>query len=359
MPHFLSFTALFAAVAARPSAPYDYDVVTVAPGVFAYVEKKLDGVVSSNVVAVTGDRATLVFDTGIHPRITRRIIADLKTRTNQPVRYVVVSHWHDDHWIGNAEFAEAFPGLQVIAHSFTARLMNERKSHFGGETCRTRLETESQPLRDRLASGKQADGTPLTEAGIGRAREFLDAIDEQAAQCGEMRFRGVDRTVDRGLTLDLGGRTVELMFLGRGNTAGDLVAWLPADKVLLAGDLLVHPFPFATQSYITEWARVLRSIDRMDVATIVPGHGKVQPDHRYLTDMAELLESMGSQGRAAYTEGMTADELRARIDLTGMSERFSHGDAFIKANFDAMMKGSAIDRLWQELSGEWKPEGDR
>ena len=358
MRSFLSAGALIAAVAARSLAPYDYDVVTVAPGVFAYVEQKLDGVVSSTVVAVTGDRATLIFDTGIHPRISRRIIADLKTRTDKPVRYIVVSHWHDDHWIGNAEFTEAFPGLQVIAHPFTARLMNERKDEFSGEPCRTRLETESKPIRDRLASGKQADGTPLTEASISRAREFLEAIDEQIAQCGEMRFRGVDRTVDRGLTLDLGGRTVKLMFLGRGNTAGDLVAWLPADKVLLAGDLLVYPFPFATQSYITEWARVLRSIDRMDVATIVPGHGKVQQDRRYLRDMAELLESIGSQGRAAYRTGMTVEELRARIDLTELSERFSHGDAFIKANFDAMMKGSAIDRLWQELSGQWKPEGD-
>jgi glyoxylase-like metal-dependent hydrolase (beta-lactamase superfamily II) len=77
-------------------------------------------------------------------------------------------------------------------------------------------------------------------------------MDEQIAQCDEMRFRGVDRTVDHELTLDLGHRKVKLMFLGRGNTAGDLVAYLPAERILLTGDVLVHPFPFATQSYITE-----------------------------------------------------------------------------------------------------------
>ena len=55
---------------------------------------------------------------------------------------------------------------------------------------------------------------------------------------------------------------------------------------------------------------------------------------------------------------MTADQLRAAIDLAALGERFSHGDAFLRANFEAQMKGSAIDRMWQELSGEWKPEGD-
>lgn len=60
---------------------------------------------------------------------------------------------------------------------------------------------------------------------------------------------------------------------------------------------------------------------------------------------------------AAYAPEVTADQLREKIDLSSFSERFAHGDAFIKVNFDAQMKGSAIDRMWQELSGQWKPEG--
>jgi hypothetical protein len=81
-------------------------------------------------------------------------------------------------------------------------------------------------------------------------------------------------------------------------------------------------------------------------------------DKRYLGDVAETLESIARQAKAAYQPGMTADQLRATIDLSAFSERFSHGDAFIKTNFDVQMKGPAIDRMWQELSGQWKPEGD-
>jgi glyoxylase-like metal-dependent hydrolase (beta-lactamase superfamily II) len=135
-----------------------------------------------------------------------------------------------------------------------------------------------------------------------------------------------------------------------------VIAYVPDEKILLTGDLLVHPFPFATEPYITEWARVLQSIDTMDVSRIVPGHGPVFTDKRYLHDVAETLESIARQARAAYKPRMTADELRHSIDLSELADRFSHGDAFLKANFDAQMKGSAIDRMWQELSGQWKPE---
>ena len=108
---------------------------------------------------------------------------------------------------------------------------------------------------------------------------------------------------------------------------------------------------------MTEWAAVMRRIEGMDVTRIVPGHGPVMTDKQYVRDVAEVLESISSQAKAAYQPGMTADQLREKIDLSRFSDRFSHGDAFIKGNFDAQMKGSAIDRMWQELTGQWKPEG--
>ncbi len=209
-----------------------------------------------------------------------------------------------------------------------------------------------------LANGKRPDGTPFSDSTLRRLTNFAEATDAQMPECDAMVYRGIDRRITDSLTLQLGGRRVDLRFLGRGNTAGDVVAYLPDSKTLLVGDVIVYPFPFATESYISEWATVLRSIERMDVERIVPGHGPVLRDRQYLRDVAETLESIARQARAAYQPGMTADQLREQIDLSALGARFSHGDAFIRANFDAQMKGSAIDRMWQELSGQWKPEGD-
>jgi glyoxylase-like metal-dependent hydrolase (beta-lactamase superfamily II) len=338
------------------TGPYDYDQVNIAPGVYGFFERALNPIVSGNIIAVVGERGVLVFDSGHHPPITREIVGAIKRLTDQPVRYLVVSHWHDDHWVGNAEFAEAYPELEVIAHPYTAAVMEQRKDQFAGAVCREELTRDSQSLRDQLASGKRADGSALSDASRERLQRFVDATDEQLRQCDQMRYRGVDRQVARKRKIDLGGRTVEIEFLGRGNTAGDLIAYLPESKTILTGDIVVSPFPFATASYVTEWARVLRRIERMDLSTIVPGHGASMKDKAYVSDVALVLESIARQARAAYRPGMTAEELRTRIDLTELSQKFSHGDPFIKANFDRMMGQLAVDRMWQELTGKWKPE---
>ena len=337
--------------------PFDYSTVEIAPGVYGFFEKRLNPIVSSNIIAVIGRDAVLVFDSGHHPTITRRIIGDLARITTKPVRYVVNSHWHDDHFAGNAEFAKAYPRVQIIAHEFTATMIDSRKESFRGEACKKDLIDSSKPLREMLASGKRPNGTPISDSTRHRLERFAEATDAQIPECDLMEYRGVDRRIDKALTIDLGGRRVELSFLGRGNTAGDVIAYLPDVKTLLTGDLVVFPFPFATQPYITEWATAMRTIEGMDLTRIVPGHGPVMTDKQYTRDVAEVLESISRQAKAAYRPGMTAQELREKIDLTSFAERFSHGDAFIRANFDAQMKGSAIDRMWQELSGEWKPEG--
>jgi len=353
----LSLVLLTTGAAATVPGPFDYDTVEIAPNVYGFFEKRLNPIVSSNIIAVIGQDAVLVFDTGHHPTITRQIVGDIKRLTTKPVRYVVVSHWHDDHFAGNAELAKAYPGVQIIAHEFTAQMLESRKESFRGEACRKDIEDSSKPLREMLASGKRADGTTISDSTRHRLQNFAEALDAQMPECDAMEYRGVDRQIGQSLTVDLGGRRVELSFLGRGNTAGDLVAYLPDVKTLLTGDLVVFPFPFATQPYITEWAAVMRRIEGMDLTRIVPGHGPVMNDKTYVRAVADVLESISSQAKAAYKPGMTADQLREKIDLSAFTDRFAHGDAFLKANFDAQMKGSAIDRMWQELSGQWKPEG--
>jgi cyclase len=350
-----------ALVAARPASaapgPYDYEMTTVAPGVYAFVEKQLGWSVSGTITAVVGDDGVLLFDAGHHESITTGILADLKRVTDKPVRYVVISHWHDDHWVALPAIAKAYPRAQVIAHEFTARMMATRKDGIRGEGCKTEILAGTQEMRDRLAKGTLDNGSPIPDRAKERLTFHLASADGQLAECETNGWRDIDRRMTDRMTIDLGHRRVELRHLGRANTAGDVVAYVPDAKTLLAGDVIVYPWPFATESYITEWAKVLRSIEQMDVSATVPGHGAVQRDKSYVRMLAELFESIATQARVAYRDGMTADELRAKIDVAQFRERFAHGDAFIGGNFDAQMQ-SAVGRMWEELSGKWKPEGD-
>ncbi len=352
---------LFALVGVVPplagAGPLDVDVVDVAPGIIMWTEKRLNGVVSGNIIAVTGERATLVFDAGQHPSVTRQVIADLKRRTNVPVTHLIISHWHDDHWVGTAEFVDAWRAIKVIAHPFTAAMIATREHTVGGAACRKELSPMVTALREQVQSGKRPDGRAIPAVSMTRLANFLEAGEAAVAECERKRPAVIGMTLTDTVTVDLGGRSVKIQHPGRANTAGDLVGWLPQSRVLLTGDLVVSPFPFATMPYVTEWARVLRDLDGRSATLILPGHGPVMRDASYLRDVAAVLESISAQARAAWQPGMPLDSLRKRIDVSSHAERFSRGDPFLRVNFIVQMS-SAIARMWQELAREWKPEGN-
>lgn len=253
-----------AAVATTPDRLTQFAVERrdLANGVVSFVEGR-HAVVSSTITLVVGRDAALVFDAGYHPAVTRAIIQQIKAITPKPVRYLVLSHWHHDHWVGAAEFADAFPGLQVIAHPFTAKLVASETAYLNGEPCRDDFESALPPLRALLASGQASDGTPLTPERRARLVRMVADVEAGLSECGQKRARNADRMIETSTTIDLGGRSVRLESFGPANTAGDLLAILPDAKIVLTGDVVVHPFPFATQSYIPEWARVLRRIEAL------------------------------------------------------------------------------------------------
>ena len=352
----LALLAFVPGLALAADYPYSFKRVQVAEGVHAFIEDIGHAVVSGNVTVVVGEESVAVIDTGHHPRLARKIVDEIRALTPKPVRYVVNTHWHNDHVSGNFVFQEAWPEVTFVAHAFTAQLMDTEVRAFQGPNCVPFLKSQSQPLRDTLASGKGRDGQPLTEVRRKRMEAFVAEADVAIEECGEFRYRGPGLTFTDRVTLRLGGRDVEVMHWGRGNTAGDVVAWVPDVKVLAAGDLVVHPWPFATGSYISEWATVLKRLEATPYEALVPGHGPVMRERNYVVEVREVLESVMSQARAAYTPGMSPEELRAKVDLKAHRQRIAGDDAFIGVNFDYMIGNLAVARAWQELANKWEPE---
>lgn len=345
------------ALSARADYPWSFTRTEIARGVHVFSEPFGHAIVSGNIVAIVGDDAVAVVDTGHHPRLTREIAGEIRRLAGKPVRYVVNTHWHNDHVSGNAMVAEAFPGVTIVAHAFTAQMMDKTIRAFQGPNCVPFLREQSKPLRELLAGGKGSDGAPLTPERRKRLEGYLREADVAQAECGEFRYRGPDATFTDRMTLQLGNRDVELIHPGRANTAGDVIAWIPDARIVVTGDIVVHPFPYATQSYVSEWAAALRRIEAMPFEMLVPGHGPVMRDRRYLGDLAGLFEAVMAQARAAYKPGMEAAELRKRIDLADWRKRFAGDDRFIGVNFDNMVGDLAVGRAWQELAGRFEPEG--
>jgi glyoxylase-like metal-dependent hydrolase (beta-lactamase superfamily II) len=228
------------------------------------------GAFSGNTTVVIGDRDVLVVDSGYLPSVAREDIAVIRKWTGKPVRYLVNTHWHGDHTWGNAAYAEAFPGVGVIAHRKTADGM-------AGYLAPMVQRNSGMPaaMNKALETGVDLDGEPLSPGRRKEIESGLAAAVTRAEEFTRVSMLLPTLTLEHELTLDLGNRPVVLKHFGKGNTSGDVIVWLPNERVAVMGDLVVSPNPYFFGGFPAEWSRTLQRALDLGPQTVVPGHGAV------------------------------------------------------------------------------------
>ncbi|MBA3269719.1 MAG: MBL fold metallo-hydrolase, partial [Acidobacteria bacterium] len=108
----------------------------------------------------------------------------------------------------------------------------------------------------------------------------------------------------------LGGRQIEILNFGRGVTPGDALMYLPKERVVVTGDLLVNPITFAMSSYRTEWLRALETVDALGADVIVTGHGEPLRDRELLHATIDVFRELLKQGKDARDRGLDPDQAK-------------------------------------------------
>lgn len=333
-------------------------VVKVAEGVYVIRHPDApDTFPQGNTTVVIGEESVLVIDSCYLPSSAREDIAQIRQWTRKPVRYLVNTHWHYDHTMGNGVYAQEFPGINIIAQVET------RKQSAGyNPGWFARFPSRANLFRQRLESGTDASGKPLTEA---EKKEYAAAI--AGVEPVQQEFKNlVDRlpnmTFDHELTVDLGQREVELKHLGRGNTAGDTIAYLPQEKLLVAGDLLDHPVPYLGGGYPSELVKTLRQMSQLDAQTIVPGHGEVlRGDYArsYLNQVIDFVQTVvAGVSREVYKIGngprnleAVREALKKEIDFQAWRQKFAGDSEENRALFDGFSMPGLIIAAYAEVWG--------
>ncbi len=310
----------------------------IAEGVYTIRHKDApDTFPQGNTTVIIGDREVLVIDSCYLPSSAREDIAQIKQWTNKPVRYLVNTHWHFDHTMGNGTYWDALPGLTIIAHTETAKQSSGYNPGWF-----ERFPKRGDRFRAVLEAGKDNNGKPLSE---GDRKEYSDAIAGIAPVLEEFKSivdRAPTLTFDSEMRFDLGNREVRLMHLGRGNTAGDALVYLPKEKILITGDLVVHPVPFFFGGYPTEFAKTLRRMEQIDYTLMVPGHGellRLKKGRNYTQLLIGLLETV--------TEKVSSE-----------THRLGAGAANLPAVREGVQKGIDVNMWRQKFAGGVKDEED-
>lgn len=281
----LALSALVACVQPKPPSDLDapaggFGLSEVAPGIHVHPGAVQDwgpgnGGDVANLVAVVGQRCVAVVDSGGTPALGRLWHAAIRRVTALPVCYVINTHAHPDHILGNTAFAQAPQRPQFVANGRFAAMLSAREPYY-----RRALQRDF---------------------GVDMAPSAMVYPDIAVAQS---------------LELDLGGRTLTLQAWPTAHTDNDLTVFDASTRTLIAGDLLFAQHLPVLDGSLRGWLCALPGLRRLPVALAVPGHGRVGRDWPAALDAQEAyLQGLLRDTRAAIHKGWTLQQAVDRITL--------------------------------------------
>ena len=353
----LTIFLLLACACARHGSPLpapavltvgNVQVSQLAPGVYAAIRTEpLGFAVNANSLFIVNDSDVVVVDAQFTRAATLENIAAIRRVTSKPVRFVVNTHWHDDHVAGDQVYQDSFPGVRFISHANTRTDLATL-----GRSNRAQQIQFALPVADRferlINMGLGGDSTPSTTAERTALTSAVRIIRQYVAENAGYREVLADSVVDRRLTLHRGARTIELLWFGRGNTRGDLVTWLPKERVVASGDLVVAPIPFGFNSYPTEWIAVLDSVAALKPRVLVPGHGPVMPDLTYLNTVRRMLSTARERTLAEAGKGISLDSVLQVVTLSDLRSEMAGNEKWMRTMFATFFRRPVISRLYEE-----------
>ena len=291
-----------------------YKFEKIAEGVY-YATATGSMVTGSNNVAIIGSRDVLVVDTGTTPAAARVFIEDLKLVTTKPVRYVVNTHFHYDHTDGNQVYAGK---ADIIAHDYVKQAIQtldvlHREPYQTSQL--VNVPRRIDDLKRQIAGAKDA-ATRQT------LQQQLKVAEDGFEQLKELKPTPPNVTYSTRKVLDLGGREVRLLFLGRGHTNGDTVVFLPKEKIVATGDLMESQIAYMGDAQFAEWLTTLDALKRLDFDTDLPGHGMPFRGKELITAFQGYLRDLMKQGTDLRKQGVPAETAAQRVDLTAYKRSF-------------------------------------
>jgi len=281
-----------------------------------------------NATLIEQERGLVLVDTGGSAGDGRHIVALLRSLSSKPLVAVILTHWHDDHSLGLSAVRDAWPNVRIIAAQSALEGMQTRltaRAGFAPDPVH-----EADRVR-RFAPSLEEFDTQAADAGL--PSDARRAAAESAAvlryrlegYTGSYIVRPTEVVTDR-LTIADALAPVEVAFLGRANTQGDLVIHLPRQRAVIVGDIVVAPVPFGYGAFPGEWAQVLRKLDAMDFDVMVPGHGEPMQSRLYLRLVLWSIEDVRTQVARLVARGSTLDDVKQQIDYSAQRERWAPRD---------------------------------
>jgi glyoxylase-like metal-dependent hydrolase (beta-lactamase superfamily II) len=296
----------------------------------------------SNTVVVVNQRDVLIVDSETSPAAAWALLMELKSITSKPVRRLVVTHFHYDHAHGIQSFP---PDVEVIGTEYTRRMVAEGASLSHPTAAGNRAFSAAQVAN--LSKALDTASTPASRRDLERRRAVWQ---EYQASIATITPVAPNVAITGRLTLTEGNREIVIFHPGPAHTAGDLVVWLPRERVLAVGDLVQPSVPYLGDGYFLEWAAVLDSLRSLNPAVVLPGHGDALTDLSALETLRDYLRDVWTQSVVLKAAGVSAEEAAGRLDLGKYDRAYPRPPGWTD-EIVARRRVGAVRRVYQLVDG--------
>lgn len=317
-----------------------FEIKPVADKVYAAIARPTFRL-NCNAAIILLDDGVLVVDSESIPAAASEVIADIKRITPLPVKYLVITHFHGDHFQGAGAYVSEWPGVQVISSEAT------RESIVKRGIPRMRREALGLPARiDKLKSDlAQATDAKQKE----RLQKALSEAEPYYAQLKDLKAVVPTIGIDQTMAIRSGSRTVQISWLGKAHTDGDLFIFVPDAKVIITSDSLHAGTPTFTDAAPYDWIRTLDAAEKLDFDTVIGGHGEVMHGKETFELWKRYFVELLSVTADAVTKGQTLAEAQAAV-RPGLIEKYGSKFGEIPTPF-AQTVDANIERAFRSIAG--------
>lgn len=282
----------------------DFDYKPVADNVYAAIAKPTFRT-NCNAAIFILNHEVVVVDSESKPSAAQEVIAQIKRLTDKPVNYLVITHFHGDHFQGSEAYVKEWPQIQIISSPWTRNAI---------ETIaipRMHRELVTVPLaigKVKAALEKENDSSEKArlQKQLSEGEAYLSELNRMVVSLPNVTFEGH-------LNIHDGNDELQVLFLGRGHTNGDVFVYDPKTKVLASGDALTAWVPTLMDASLIDWIQQLKKVEALDINFVIGGHGDVLVGKDAAFLWSEYLTDLLAETSHAVAQGASLDEAKKEI----------------------------------------------
>ena len=274
----------------------------------------------SNAMVLVGEFDTLIVDSHVTPVAARALIDSLSVVTDKPVRYLVNSHYHFDHAHGNQSFPD---GVEIIGHEFTRAKLN---GDIGNVLEERTFRSFSDPVPSIVSNLERRVEEESDSGRRAQLQEQLRVQTDYMNAIPEVNPTPPNITLAEKMTLfqvvARGSREIQLLHFGRAHTGGDVVVYLPQERIAFTGDMMLPGLAYMGDGHVDEWPAALEGLKNLNFDAWLPGHGPVMRDKSQISNFQEYLLDLWVKAEGMHSRSAGWEEAAGRLDMTNHSANF-------------------------------------